>query len=305
VNTLPNISDGPPVVPKLGSGFFAPTPITDCAEHDETGVLHLTSPVISIPPTASFARATFEQWMSTEAIWDGAVRLGVDGGNLKISVNGGAWQLVPASQFSFNGYTAPLLSAADGNTNPLGGQPAWSGTNNGSVVDGSWGRTHVDPGNFAAPGDTVQLRWDFGADFCVARRGGDLANLHVFSCTPKIPVLSVADVAVPESAGELVFTLLLSTPTIRPVAVTLETVDDTAVHGNDYARFAGTVVIPASSATSLVGGVLLRIPIVNDTVQEGDESFKLRILDVTNATAPDGEAIGTIFDDDLTPPPHP
>jgi hypothetical protein len=62
------------------------------------------------------------------------------------------------------------------------------------------------------------------------------------------------------------------------------------------------VVIPASSATSLVGGVLLRIPLKDDTVQEGDEAFKLRILNVTNATAPDTEAVGTILDDDSTPP---
>jgi Zn-dependent metalloprotease len=302
VNTLPNISDGPPAVPKLGSGFFAPTPITDCADHDETGVLHLTSSVISIPPTASFARATFEQWMSTEAIWDGAVRLGVDGGNLRISVNGGAWQLVPASQFSFNGYTANLLTAADGNTNPLAGQPAWSGTNNGSVVDGSWGRTHVDLGNFAAPGDSVQLRWDLGTDLCSARAGWYLDNVNVFSCTPKIPSVSVADVSVLEgdpAHPTLDFIILLSTPTIVPVAVTVETVDGTAVHGNDYDRVAGTVVIPASS-----GGIRIQVPIKDDTVQEGNETFTFRITNVTNATIGDGEATGTILDDDTTPPPH-
>jgi hypothetical protein len=86
--------------------------------------------VIAIPSSASFARATFEHWMSTEA--------GFDGGNLKISVNGGPFQLVPPSQFSFNNYTLNLFTAADGNTNPLAGQPAWSGTDVGSI-GGSWG----------------------------------------------------------------------------------------------------------------------------------------------------------------------
>ncbi|HET7754514.1 MAG TPA: M4 family metallopeptidase, partial [Anaeromyxobacteraceae bacterium] len=73
--------------PRTGKGFFAPDPDADCGTADETGVQHLTSPAITLPSDTSFARATFWQWMASEGGWDG--------GNLKISVNGGPWQLVP------------------------------------------------------------------------------------------------------------------------------------------------------------------------------------------------------------------
>ena len=289
VNSLPPTNSGFGV----GSGFFAPTPnAVNCNVQDETGVLHLTSPVIAIPSSATFARATFEHWMSTEP--------GFDGGNLKISVNGGPFQLVPPSEFSFNNYTLTLVTAADGNTNPLAGQPAWSGTNTGSI-GGSWGRTHVNLGNFAPPGSAVRLRWDLGIDQCSARKGWYLDNVNVFSCVPKVPVVTIDPVAsAPEASGALVFIIRLSVPTIVPVAVTVETVDGSAVHGNDFDRVAGTVVIPASSATQLVGGVFVQVPIKDDKVPEGDESFTFRITNVTNGTLDPAHAAatGTILDDD-------
>ena len=99
-------------------------------------------------------------------------RLGWDGGNLKISVDGGPWQLVPPSVYSFNGYNVLLLQpAAQGNTNPLAGQASWSGTDPGSVAGGTWGTTHVNLGNFARAGQTIRLRWEFGMDQCSGRVG--------------------------------------------------------------------------------------------------------------------------------------
>jgi hypothetical protein len=65
---------------------------------------------------------------------------GYDGGNLKISVNGGPWMLVQASDFIYNAYNGTLLTAAGGNNNPMAGQPAFMGTDAGSL-SGSWGRS--------------------------------------------------------------------------------------------------------------------------------------------------------------------
>jgi hypothetical protein len=98
----------------------------------------------------------------------------------------------------------------------------------------------------------------------------------------------------------LVFIIRLSEPTIVPVAVTVETVDGSAGHGNDFDRVAGTVVIPASSASQLVGGVAVQVPIKDDKVAEGNESFTFRITSVTNATldTQNAAATGTILDDD-------
>jgi Zn-dependent metalloprotease len=280
-----------------GSGFFAPNPnIGTCAPGgDESGVLQLTSPDIVLPATTDFARATFEHWFATEA--------GFDGGNLKISVNGGAWQLVPPSELTFNNYIAFLETAAAGNTNPLAGQPAWTGVNPGTVAGGSWGRTHVNIGSFAGPGDTIRLRWDLGSDGCAGRVGWYLDNVDVFSCTPKVPAITVADIAVAEGdAGraDVSFTVTLSTPTIVPVAVAFEILDGTAQHGNDFERAAGTLVIPAGRTSGPV-----TVVVKGDIVPEGDETFFLRLTGATHATIADAEAEATILDDDTTPPGRP
>jgi Zn-dependent metalloprotease len=279
---------------RAGSGFFAPDPnIGTCAPGgDESGVLHLTSPAITLPLTTNFARATFEHWVATEP--------GFDGGNLKISVNGGQWQLVPPSEFTFNNYTAFLESAAGGNTNPLAGQPAWTGTNPGTVNGGSWGRSHLNLGNFAGPGDAIRLRWDLGTDGCAGRVGWYLDNVNVFSCTPKVPEITVTDISFAEgNAGskQVFFTVALSTSTIVPVAVAFQTVDATAQHGNDFDRTAGTLVIPAGGSSGRIG-----VAVKGDIVPESDEVFFLRLTSATNATIVDGEAQATIVDDDSTPP---
>jgi Zn-dependent metalloprotease len=276
--------------PNTGSGFFAPDPnIGTCAPGgDESGVLHLTSPAVTLPAATVFARATFEHWIATEADFDG--------GNLKVSVNGGPWQLVPPSELTFNNYTAFLASAADGNTNPLAGEPAWTGGNAGVVKSGSWGRTHVNLGNFAKGGDTIRLRWDLGSDGCAGAVGWYLDNVNLFSCTPNVPAITVADIAVTEGdAGstQVPFTVSLSKATIVPVAVSYQTVGGTARHGNDFDRASGTLVIPAG-ATS--GRILVTVK--GDVVPEGSEVFFLRLTAVSNATLADAEAQATIGEDD-------
>jgi Zn-dependent metalloprotease len=275
---------------RAGSGFFAPDPnIGTCAPGgDESGVLNLTSPPVTLPMETAFARATFEHWFATES--------GFDGGNLKVSVNSGPWQLVPPSQITFNNYIAFLVSAANGNTNPLAGQPAWTGTNPGTVKGGSWGRTHLNLGNFAGPGDTVRLRWDFGSDGCAGAVGWYLDNVNLFSCTPNVPSITVADIQKTEGdAGrsDAVFTVRLDKPTIRPVSFLYETVDGTAIHGNDFDRISGTATIPAGTTS-----VQIAVAVKGDVVPEQDEVFSLRLSGPVNATIGDGEATATIVNDD-------
>jgi len=280
---------------RAGSGFFAPDPnIGTCAPGgDESGVLHLASPPIPLPASTNFARATFEHWVATEAGWDG--------GNLKISVNDGPWQLVPPSEFTFNGYNVLLFSAAQGNTDPLAGQPAWSGNDAGTVKGGSWGRSHVNLGNFARAGDTVRLRWDLGSDGCAGSVGWYLDNVNVFSCTPNVPSLTVTDIAFAEGdAGrtDRFFTVRLSAATITPVAVNFEIVDGTAKHGNDFdTGGGGTLVIPAGRTSGQIA-----VAVKGDIVPEGNETFFLRLTGAASATIADSEAQATINDDDTTPP---
>ena len=145
---------------RTGFAFFAIDPeIGTCAPGgDESGVLHLTSPAIALPAGLKTPVLTFDHYITSEMGWDG--------GNLKISVDGGAWTLVPAADYTFNPYNMSLNppTGTDPNTNPLAGQPAFSGTDGGNVF-GSWGQSQIRLASNLA-GHTIQLRWDFGNDGC-------------------------------------------------------------------------------------------------------------------------------------------
>ena len=102
-----------------------------------------------------------------------------------ISVNGGAYTQIPASAFVFNTYTGALLTAAAGNTNPMAGQQAWSGTDGGQVT-GSWGQSQADLGLVGVKaGDTFRLRFDFGMDGCGAIDGWYVDDVTVSACNTK------------------------------------------------------------------------------------------------------------------------
>jgi Zn-dependent metalloprotease len=160
-----------------GRAFFGPNPdIGTCAPGgDESGVLHLVSKPITIPGSVTAPKLTFDHWIATEP--------GFDGGNLKISVNGGPWQTVAAADFVYNAYNL-TLAAAPGNTNPMAGQPAFSGTDGGKV-DGSWGRSIVNLAPYAPPDSSIQLRFDLGSDGCTGRFGWYLDDLMVYVCRGK------------------------------------------------------------------------------------------------------------------------
>ena len=145
---------------------------------DVSGFMRLTSPSIKLPNSATLSpMLSFEHYFATEAGWDG--------GNLKISVNGGAFVVVPASAFVFNPYNATLQTAAAGNTNPLAGQPGFTGTDGGSL-GGSWGQSQIDLTKIdVKKGDTIQLRFDFGMDGCTGVDGWYVDDIKVSSCNTK------------------------------------------------------------------------------------------------------------------------
>jgi Zn-dependent metalloprotease len=162
-------------VPAGGSGaaLFAISSleIGNCIEgdNDQSGAMFLESPSIVLGGEASLA---FRHWVATEPSFDG--------GNLEISVDGGPYQLVSGDAFLFNRYNAVLESAANGNTNPLAGEEAFSGSDGGSV-NGSWGESQVDLGLYADAGDTIRLRFDFGVDGCNGLQGWYVDDVRV--CT--------------------------------------------------------------------------------------------------------------------------
>ncbi len=157
-----------------GYAMFAPNPdIGTClVGGDESGVLRLTSP--SFPITgATPPLLTFDQWVATEA--------GFDGGIVEVSVNGGAWTQVAGANFTFNTYPSTLLTA--GNSNPLAGRAAFNGSDGGSV-QGSWARSHVNLAPYATAGDSVRLRFSLGCDCGTGLIGWYVDDVTVYTCVP-------------------------------------------------------------------------------------------------------------------------
>jgi hypothetical protein len=160
-----------------GSAAFGADPdIGDCGagENDVSGVMRMESPPITLP--AGTLRLSFDHYVATEQGWDG--------GNVSISVNGRGYSVIPASAFLFNPYNATLQTAAAGNTNPLAGQPGFTGTDAGELFS-SWGTSIIDlaaTGARIRTGDTVQFRFDMGMDGCTGIDGWYVDNVTVSVC---------------------------------------------------------------------------------------------------------------------------
>jgi Zn-dependent metalloprotease len=255
---------------------------------DESGVLHAVSPVITLPPGAAAPRLTFDHWIATEAGWDG--------GNLKVSVDGGPWQLVAPVDYTYNAYNATLQTAAAGNTNPMAGEPAFSGTDEGAV-DGSWGRSHVNLAPYAGPGQTVQLRFDTGNDGCTGFFGWYIDDPTVYACVPsERPRVSIGDVAVSEGNSGLTTATLavtLSHPSPEPVTVWYVTLPGTATPIHDFVLKLDKLTIPPLH----LGGTI-SVKVVGDQKRESDERFFVVLFLSQGGGIQDGIGQVTILNDD-------
>lgn len=161
----------------------------DCGADTEAGVISLESPVIELPDGV-VPHLVFDHWVATEAGWDG--------GNLKVSVNGEDFVMVPVEAYTFNAYNS-VINAGD---NPLAGQPAFTGTDEGDV-SGSWGQSQVDLYGLAFPGDEVQLRFDFGTDGCNGVTGWYVDSVDAYSCSAEeLPVCGDGDLALGEMCDD-------------------------------------------------------------------------------------------------------
>jgi len=65
------------------------------------------------------------------------------------------------------------------NTNPLAGEPAYTGGWNSDLPYAGWGQSQIDLGVFARRGDSIRIRFDFGNDGCTGAQGWYLASFKV------------------------------------------------------------------------------------------------------------------------------
>lgn len=134
-----------------------------------TSALHsLLSPQVPLPSGISALSLSFTHYLASEG--------GLDGANLKVRINGRTTLPVPRTAIRFNPYNGKLLSGAQGNTNSLGGQEAWTG------VGGQWGTTVVDLTSFLPGTTTIQIRFDFGRDECDGASGWYVDDVMLYVC---------------------------------------------------------------------------------------------------------------------------
>ncbi len=153
-----------------GGAFFATNDPKggNCFSNDQSGVLSLDTPPISIPDAGRLL-LTFDHYVATEKR--------ADGGNLRYSVNDGPWELVPSDDFLFNSYNM-ILEGPGTSNNPCAGEPAFSGVDE-TTYRGSWGQSQVNLTDRVRPGDTLRIRFNFGVDGCNGIDGWYVDNVRL------------------------------------------------------------------------------------------------------------------------------
>jgi|GEM_PF-922250 len=110
------------------------------------------------------------------------------------------------------------------------------------------------------------------------------------------PNLSIDDVTVDEAGGIATFTLSLDQASAQDVIVNFTTNAGTAVTPDDFTNNPGSAIITAGQTSAIVS-----VPIINDTLNEADETFTVNLTSAVGATIIDPQGVGTIIDDDALP----
>ena len=155
---------------------FAPDPAEagDCSgtDTDVSSRNSITSPAFSIPDGLS-PQMSFKHYVATE--------YGYDGGNVKYSVGGKPFKVIPTQAYAFNAPGAQL-EVAPGNTSPLAGEDGFTGTDGGENR-GSWATSIINLKKLGAKLDKkIRVRFDMGRDGCGGLDGWYVDDIKVAIC---------------------------------------------------------------------------------------------------------------------------
>ncbi len=165
---------------RAGQAIFAPNPVNgDCETDLENGIIRLESPTITMP---NYSNGTFSLAFNHNV----ASETDYDGGNIKYSLDGGAWTILPASAFTENAYNVTLNNT--NNDSPMAGEEAFSGSDTGSF-ESSWGQSTIDLSMIGVVANsTLKLRWEFGSDGCNGRIGWYVDEIAIFNCAEALSI---------------------------------------------------------------------------------------------------------------------
>jgi hypothetical protein len=105
--------------------------------------------------------------------------------------------------------------------------------------------------------------------------------------------VSIADASVLESAGKVTVPLQLSRSSLKPITVTYETHNGSALAGSDFIATSGTM--------SLSSGSSITIPILNDNVAETIKTFEVVLTSVSGGKLDRSTASVIILDAGVSP----
>ena len=131
----------------------------------------------------------------------------------------------------------------------------------------------------------------------VRTEAGRLLSNDVMATVQGPAQLTVADAEVEEAPDAAVaFQVTLSRAASGAVTVDYATSDGTAVAGEDYTATSGTLTFVAGEVAKTVS-----VPVLDDAIDEGKETFRFSLSNAAGARVADGEAVGTIVNTDPMP----
>jgi bacillolysin len=182
-----------------------------------------------------------------------------DGGVIEYSTNNGAsWQDAGPLISAGAGYGGPISSTFG---NPLGDRNGF--------VSQSWGYTATQLNLATLAGQNARFRFRLGTDDGVADYGWFIDDVRIYTCGIGGTLhVSSPTYTVGEAGPSVTVTVTRTGGLADGVTVHYATVNGSAQAGLDYGAVSGTLTF-GSGVTSRT----VTIPILNDTLDEGDETF--------------------------------
>ena len=129
-----------------------------------------------------------------------------------------------------------------------------------------------------------------GTHYIAAGGDGSRTGTYRLAVTPAVWEVDVADAQAHETDGTIRFRVTLDWAPLSPVTVGYETVDGTALAGEDYEAKSGTLTFAEGETEQWVD-----VTLVDDTEEDSGETFGLRLTEATGAVLGDAEGTGTIL----------
>jgi Ca2+-binding RTX toxin-like protein len=108
---------------------------------------------------------------------------------------------------------------------------------------------------------------------------------------PALPELSINNINVVEGTANALLTVTLSAVASSSVSVNYALTPGTASPGSDYTNITGTLTFAPGEINKTIA-----VPILNDTLTEGSETFSVNLSNPTNAAIANGIGTVTIID---------